>query len=47
MEDSDTIENAIRAFQKTLKTGVASPIGELGMFPSGSCKPSSMLLAKY
>ena len=47
MDDSDKLENAIRAFQKALKADVASPIGVLGMFPRGSCKPSSMLLAKY
>ena len=47
MDDSDKLENAIRAFQKALKADVALPIGVLGMFPRGSCKPSSMLLAKY
>ena len=47
MDDSDKLENAIRALQKALKTRVASPSGVLGMFSRGSCKPSSMLLAKY
>jgi len=47
MADSDKLENAIRAFQQTLMTDFASPIDVLDMFPRGSCKPSSMLLAKY